>query len=311
MSARTRSVAMQSAGGGRHRYAVLWKPYATLCSFKADDAKAAAKGRAPRRTLVDLGLPDGMRAVGRLDRDSEGLLLLTDDGQFCHRVLQGGTCVKRYLALVAGHPCAAALASMAAGGLAVRGATTQPAESVVPLEWGAAQAVLPPAPVAAATRSEADSTWLAVTICEGRNRQVRRMTLHAGHRTVRLVRVAIGGLRAEEIGLQPGCWREIDPARVLPGWSALCTPRLAGAGGDGCCDTSIDDASARPRAPDGSSLEPLHRTIARACACACACPCPRLAVLLGRGSVARRARSGRAGCNDLSAPLCADPSICD
>ena len=78
---------------GAARYVALSKPYLTLCSFGED-----TKGRA---NLSDLDLPMGVRNVGRLDRDSEGLLLLTDDGQFCHRVLQGGV-AKRYYALVLG-----------------------------------------------------------------------------------------------------------------------------------------------------------------------------------------------------------------
>ena len=71
-----------------HRYFVLWKPYMVLCSMAGDRAKAASKGRAERETLRDLELPSEVHHVGRLDRDSEGLLLLTDDGPLTRRMIR-------------------------------------------------------------------------------------------------------------------------------------------------------------------------------------------------------------------------------
>ena len=94
----------------RPRYFVLFKPYMVLCSWEADGSK---NGRAPRTTLADLGLPSGVHNVGRLDRDSEGLLLLTDDGRFTHELLQEHRHPKRYWVLVRGTPGDEALHAMA------------------------------------------------------------------------------------------------------------------------------------------------------------------------------------------------------
>ena len=94
------------------RYFVLFKPYMVLCSWEADGSK---NGRAPRTTLADLGLPSGVHNVGRLDRDSEGLLLLTDDGRFTHELLQEHRHPKRYWVLVRGMPGVEALHAMARG----------------------------------------------------------------------------------------------------------------------------------------------------------------------------------------------------
>lgn len=102
------------------RYVALYKPFNTLCSFVDE-----AHGARGRTTLLTLNLPAGLVNVGRLDRDSEGLLLLTDDGVLCNRVLQGGVS-KRYHVLVAGTPSDAALAAMGAGGLCIRGRATRP-----------------------------------------------------------------------------------------------------------------------------------------------------------------------------------------
>ena len=96
----------------RPRYFVLFKPYMVLCSWEADGSK---NGRAPRTTLADLGLPSGVHNVGRLDRDSEGLLLLTDDGRFTHELLQDHRHPKRYWVLVRGMPGDEALHAMARG----------------------------------------------------------------------------------------------------------------------------------------------------------------------------------------------------
>ena len=198
------------ADGAPPRYIALHKPFLTLCSFCDEEA---ARGRA---TLGDLGLPDGVLNVGRLDRDSEGLLLLTDDGSFCNRVLQGGGIRKRYCALVIGHPSDAAIEAMAAGGMEIRGRATKACE-VRRVDWEETHGKMAPPPPLASTRSPADSTWLEVTLDEGMNRQVRKMTQHAGHKTLRLVRMGIGALRAEDLALRAGEWRHVAPSDVLLG----------------------------------------------------------------------------------------------
>jgi 23S rRNA pseudouridine2457 synthase len=193
----------------RHRYYVLFKPCTVLCSFESDTARAAVKGRTPRTTLGDLELPIGVHHVGRLDRDSEGLLLLTDDGHFTHEVLHGRRHPKRYWALVTGHPEAEALEAMARGGLHIRGRETKPA-SVRRLT----RSELPALPPHCSDGQE-PSTWLEVILHEGMNRQVRRMTKHAGHYTIRLVRAGVGRLRLEDLGLRPGECRPIAASDVV------------------------------------------------------------------------------------------------
>ena len=190
---------MERNGVEASRVFALWKPYMTLCSF-LDEADPGARGR---DTLDGLNLPQGCLNVGRLDRDSEGLLLLTDDGALCHRVLQGGTS-KRYVVMVSGQPTDEAIAGMAAGGLNIRGRVTRPCQ-VRRLDWDAASASIPGLPPPPAQSCFAhNSTWLEVVLDEGMNRQIRRMTQHAGHKTLRLVRMGIGSLRAESLGLRPG-----------------------------------------------------------------------------------------------------------
>ena len=206
---------MRREGEGPSRYVALHKPYMTLCSIERDDSD---KGR---QTLASLGLPEGLVNVGRLDRDSEGLLLLTDDGQFCHLVLQGEEHVsKRYFVLVDGQPSDEAIAAMAAGGLSIRGRITK--ESCVrKLDWEQAETALtafgaPSQLPQIRSCTAADSTWLEVHLQEGMNRQVRRMTEAVRHRTLRLVRMGIGQLRAEKLALAPGEWKHILPSEVMP-----------------------------------------------------------------------------------------------
>ena len=193
-------------------YVVLWKPWLVLCSWEDDSEKARRKGGERRQTLLDMGIPDGLKNVGRLDRDSEGLLLFTSDGQFNHELTAGGH-PKTYWALVEGRPTSDALRHMASGGLVIRGAITRPCR-VTALDWAATQAALPEHPVER-TRSAADSTWIEVELHEGRNRQVRRVTQAAGHKTLRLVRVGIVKLRLEDLKLQPGEWRRVERGHVL------------------------------------------------------------------------------------------------
>ena len=193
------------------RYFVLWKPYMVLCSMAGDRAKAASKGRAERETLRDLELPSEVHHVGRLDRDSEGLLLLTDDGRFTNEVLTQGH-PKRYWALVTGSPGDEQIEAMARGGMTIRGRTTQPA-SVRRLSRAE---MTPLPPNRDSDPQESRCTWLEVILQEGMNRQVRKLTKHAGHTTIRLVRAGVGRLRLEDLpDLQPGEVRPIERADVL------------------------------------------------------------------------------------------------
>lgn len=205
------------------RYVAFYKPPLTLCTFRSDREVATRKHRPARSTLRDFpSLPAGLHAVGRLDRDSEGLLLLTDDGQFTRNVCDPSSsiCPKVYWARVRGQADATALEAMRQGGLRIRGAVTRPPVSVDtlldhPPQHKQIHAALPRA---APGMERPGGSWLQIILTEGRNRQVRKITAHAGLPTTRLVRVAIGSLRLFHNGslcLQPGEWRYIRKENVL------------------------------------------------------------------------------------------------
>ena len=177
------------------RYLVLNKPYGVLCAFTDPEG---------RPTLADfVDVPD-VYAAGRLDFDSEGLLLLTSDGWLIDRLGHPRyRHPKTYLAQVERVPDAGALEALRQG-VMVKGRRTAPA--LVELLPGEPQ--LPPRPVPIRHRKNVPTAWLRLALTEGRKRQVRRMTAAVGHPTLRLVRVGIGPL---EIGdLKPGSWRELN-----------------------------------------------------------------------------------------------------
>ncbi len=183
------------------RYIAFHKPYGVLSQFTGTPAQ---------RTLADFGLPDGVYAAGRLDKDSEGLLLLTDDGPFIERLLSPAFAhPRRYLAQVEGVPDPGHLAALANGPV-LRDGPTRPLG--VKLLDEAPD--LPPREPPVRYRKTVPTSWLLLTLHEGRNRQVRRMTAAVGLPTLRLLRVEIGALRLGD--LAPGCWREISATDVLP-----------------------------------------------------------------------------------------------
>jgi len=160
-----------------------------------------------QRTLAECGLPAGVYPVGRLDADSEGLLLLTDEAGLNHRLLhptRGHW--RRYWAQVEGEPTAEAFAKLA-GGVMVQGKRTLPARA-----WRVdPQPEVPPRDPPIRVRKAIPETWIAVDLHEGRNRQVRRMTAAVGHPTLRLLRVRIGAFELPA-DLAPGAWRELSAA---------------------------------------------------------------------------------------------------
>ena len=172
------------------------KPFNVLCQF-------TDRSQPPRATLAGFGLPPAVYAAGRLDYDSEGLLLLTDDGGLAHRLTDPRhKADKTYWVQVEGTVSAAQLAALRAG-VQLNDGPTLPA-GVEPLD--AAPALWERVPPVRFRKTVPDA-WLAITLREGRNRQVRRMTAAVGLPTLRLVRVAMG---AHALGdLQPGEWREI------------------------------------------------------------------------------------------------------
>lgn len=199
-------------------YIACYKPALTLCSLKSDTERSERKNREPRNTLDDLKVPlpeteHGLHIVGRLDRDSEGLLLLTDDGKFTASILSED-CHKEYWALInRGPPSEESMDKMRQGNLDIRGSITRPPLLVNILEAEKRQALALPPPVPGMDRG---TTWLEVHLNEGKNRQVRRITESAGHKTVRLCRVAIGKFRLEDHGdlLKPGKWKYISRNHV-------------------------------------------------------------------------------------------------
>lgn len=170
------------------------KPYGVLCQF-------TDRSTPPRRTLAEFGLPPGVYAAGRLDHDSEGLLLLTDDGGLAHRLTDPRhKQPKTYWVQVEGEPSEGNL-DMLRRGVVLNDGPTRPAK-VQRIE---APALWPRDPPVRFRKTVPDA-WLEITITEGRNRQVRRMTAAVGLPTLRLVRVAVGAHRLE--ALAPGEWRE-------------------------------------------------------------------------------------------------------
>ena len=175
------------------------KPFNVLCQF-------TDRSDPPRRTLAGFGLPPRVYAAGRLDYDSEGLLLLTDDGGLAHRLTDPRhKQPKTYWVQVEGEPSELQLQQLREG-VTLNDGPTLPAEArllVEPELWERNPPVR--------FRKSVPTAWLELVIREGRNRQVRRMTAAVGLPTLRLVRVAIGPWRLDD--LQPGQWREV-PAQL-------------------------------------------------------------------------------------------------
>jgi 23S rRNA pseudouridine2457 synthase len=185
--------------GDRTRVILLNKPFNVLCQFTDPGGRA---------TLSDyLDLP-GVYAAGRLDYDSEGLVLLTDSGPVQHRIADPRAKLpKTYWVQVEGVPTPEALRRLAAG-VALRDGTTRPAQVALleaPEIWLRTPAIR--------ERRLIPTSWLSLTITEGKNRQVRRMTAAVGLPTLRLVRHSIGPWQLD--GLAPGEWRE---AALPAGW---------------------------------------------------------------------------------------------
>jgi pseudouridine synthase len=180
-------------------YLLLNKPYGVLCAFTDPEG---------RPTLADYVEVPGVYAAGRLDLDSEGLLLLTNDGWLIHRLghpRYGHP--KTYLAQVERAPDAEALEALRSG-VMVKGQRTAPAQ----VELLSQAPDLPPRSVPIRHRQTVPTAWLRLVLTEGHKRQVRHMTAAVGHPTLRLVRVGIGPL--EWGNLQPGDWRELTSGEL-------------------------------------------------------------------------------------------------
>jgi 23S rRNA pseudouridine2457 synthase len=177
----------------------LWKPYGTISQFSDSGDKPTLKGLVP--------IPD-VYPIGRLDHDSEGLLLLTDDGSLSHRLTDPRyDHPKTYWVQVEGIPTEEALAQLHQG-IVIQGQRTKPAQA----RRLDSEPDLPPRPIPIRYRAAIPTSWIEIVLTEGRNRQVRRMTAAVGFPTLRLVRVAVGSIRLQT--LQPGEWRQLTADEV-------------------------------------------------------------------------------------------------
>ncbi len=190
---------MTTPSHGSFRYILMYKPFRVLCAFED------ASGRA---TLAGIVTAPGIEAAGRLDYDSEGLLLLTDDGALAHALTHPALKQpKVYLVQVEGAPDGEALSRLRSG-VVIKGEPTAPAQ----VELLETDPILPPRQQPVQIASGGSYRWLRITLREGRKRQIRHMTAAVGYPTLRLVRVAIGPLQLG--GMLPGEWRDLSPAEI-------------------------------------------------------------------------------------------------
>ena len=196
-----------------YRYLLFHKPYDILSQF-TDNVGKVQQGcgslLSDRATLKDYIPVPSVYPVGRLDRDSEGLMLLTNNGRLQHRLSDRRFRHPRtYWVQVERIPDEAALNQLRAG-IVIQNYCTRPAlVQLLPTH--------PPLPERQPPirfRKAVPTAWLEITLTEGRNRQVRKMTAAVGYPTLRLVRVAIAHLRLD--GLEPGQWRDLTPAELEP-----------------------------------------------------------------------------------------------
>ncbi|MFT4175598.1 MAG: pseudouridine synthase [Luteolibacter sp.] len=181
------------------------KPYGVLCQFTPDQPG--------QRTLADFGFPAGVYPLGRLDMDSEGLLLLSDEPGMNHRLLDPKTAHPRtYWAQVEGVPTPEAIRRLRQGGIDLKGHRTKPCE--VRLLDGEPEVGPRNPPVR--YRAAIPTSWLELRLIEGKNRQVRRMTAAVGFPTLRLLRVRIG--RLDGGFLTPGEWRGLSREEIRKIW---------------------------------------------------------------------------------------------
>jgi 23S rRNA pseudouridine2457 synthase len=176
------------------------KPFAVLSQFSSDQS--------PNRTLAGFGFPPGVYPVGRLDADSEGLLILSDQPEWNARLLRPGQGHEReYWVQVEGVATPEKLQRLSSG-VVIQGRATLPsvARALEPAPD------FPPRNPPIRSRKTVPDCWLSIILREGRNRQVRRMTAAVGLPTLRLVRVRIGKLELKD--LAPGAWRLVQGSEI-------------------------------------------------------------------------------------------------
>lgn len=181
------------------RYIIFNKPYDVLSQFTPEDGA---------RSLGEFGLPKDVYPAGRLDKDSEGLLLLTDDGPLIEKLLNPkNEKPKTYWVLVERVPTEEEMQKMR-DGLKIEDYTTRPCQVKI-LD---PQPDVPPRDPPVRFRKTVQDIWIEVRIVEGKNRQVRKMTAAIGHPTLRLIRMKMANLDLS--GLSPGEWMEIPKSEI-------------------------------------------------------------------------------------------------
>ena len=199
---------------GMPQYILFHKPYGVLSQFTPEDGA---------RSLAEFDLPKGVYPAGRLDKDSEGLLLLTDDGPLIEQLLNPrNQKPKTYWALVERVPDEAVLQRMREG-LRIEDYTTLPCEA----QLLQPQPEVPPREPAVRVRKSVQDVWIAITVVEGKNRQVRKMTAAIGHPTLRLIRRSIANLELGDLPL--GQWRGIPREEIQ--WGSANTGDITTASG--------------------------------------------------------------------------------
>jgi 23S rRNA pseudouridine2457 synthase len=184
----------------QHEYILFYKPYGVLSQFTDEEGRTTLSAFGP--------FPKGVYPVGRLDADSEGLLLLTDDNEVKHFLLEPRYDHSRtYLAQVERVPAEEALKELRAG-IFIEGRKTKKAGArLLDQEPEVPQREMP-----IRFRKNVPTAWLEITLYEGRNRQVRKMTAAVGHPTLRLIRIELGPLSLT--GLEPGELRRLSESEV-------------------------------------------------------------------------------------------------
>ena len=182
------------------KYIKFYKPYDVLCQFTSELG---------HETLADFKMPPGVYAAGRLDKDSEGLLILSDDGTLIDRLINPKfNHEKTYWAQVEKIPSPESLQKLSLG-VKIGDYQTRPCKVKILTE----EPKFPERKIPIRVRKSIPTCWIEIILTEGKNRQVRRMTAAIGHPTLRLVRVAIGKIKLFD--LAPGEWKNIEKSEIV------------------------------------------------------------------------------------------------
>lgn len=183
----------------KYKYIAFYKPYGVLTQFTGEQGD---------KTLADFNFPPNVYAAGRLDKDSEGLLILTDDGVFNQKLTHPKNHKeKTYLVQIENIPTKDSLDKLAKG-VKIKDYLTKPCKVKLVLD-----PYFAPRNPPIRERKNIPTSWLELKISEGKNRQVRRMTAAIGHPTLRLIRTQIGKLKLSE--LKPGEWKTVEKKQIL------------------------------------------------------------------------------------------------